>query len=154
MEEESERANGKREQKREKRFCLSFVFSPSLADLTLALLPPPPSSSPTVYAAGNYTTAQFIKFGIPLQLLQFATVTVIFLLRPWKWILCGASVLLLVAVAAGIWLVQGAGASFSPLTCLRERVVLGSARKSGLFAGEKEKGAAGANGAGAAPKGA
>ena len=59
--------------------------------------PPPP-----VYAAGNYSTAQFIKFGIPLQLLQFATVTLIFILRPWKWILCGASVLLLVAVVGAL----------------------------------------------------
>jgi hypothetical protein len=150
-------------------FGLSFFFlwesfSPTLPPSPLPLtkshtsssflLPPPPSSllpplsfsssSFSVYAAGNYTTAQFIKFGIPLQLLQFATVTVIFLLRPWKWILCGASVLLLVTVGLGIWLAHGAS-----LSGLKRRAVLGKARRSGLFvAGEK---AGAANGA-AAPK--
>ena len=99
---------------------------------------------PTVYAAGNYTTAQFIKFGIPLQLLQFATVTVIFFLRPWKWALCGASVLLLVAVGASIAVLQGdtlAG------TRRRLRGIVGRARGRGLFAEEKA-----ADGAAAAPK--
>ena len=97
-----------------------------------------------VYAAGNYNTTQFIKFGIPLQLLQFATVTLIFILRPWKWILCGASVLLLVSVGVGIWIAQG-----STLASLKKRAALGKARRSGLFA--EEKAAAGTNGA-AAPK--
>lgn len=97
------------------------------------------SSPPPVYAAGNYTTAQFIKYGIPLQLLQFATVTLIFILRPWKWILCGASVLLLVAVGTAIWVLQG-----DTFASLRKRTAFGKARKSGLFAEEKVGGANGA----------
>lgn len=124
--------------------CREQNLTPLLPSSFLLLLLSFSFSPFSVYAAGNYTTAQFIKYGIPLQLLQFATVTVIFLLRPWKWILCGASVLLLVTVGLGIYLVHGAS-----LSGLKRRAVLGKARRSGLFvAGEK----AGADNGAAAPK--
>ena len=54
-----------------------------------------------VYAAGGYRTSQFIKFGIPLQLVQFATVTLIFVEAKYRWALAGASAALLAFVA--VW---------------------------------------------------
>lgn len=95
-----------------------------------------------VYAAGNYTTAQFIKFGIPLQIIQFVTVTIIFYLRPWKWILCGASVLLLVVVAAAIWIFNS---GITPRS-IKDRIKRGRAERSGVLEGEI------GNGVAAAPK--
>lgn len=96
-----------------------------------------------VYAAGNYTTAQFIKFGIPLQIIQFITVTIIFYLRPWKWILCGASVLLLVVVGAGVWLINS---GLTPRT-IADKIKHSRAKRSGILV-EEEVGA----GVAAAPK--
>ena len=128
---------------------LSFfsLTRPPRLPLSLFSLPIPPNQKQnTVYAAGNYTTAQFIKFGIPLQLLQFATVTLIFILRPWKWILCGASLLLLLAVGVAIWALEG-----DSLAGLRRRRALRRAGRSGVFAGGEEKAAAVGSGNGAVP---
>ena len=72
--------------------------------------------------------------------MQFATVTLIFILRPWKWILCGASVLVLAVVAAGLWISQSGG-----IQSLKSRLAAGRARRSGILEEETKK-------SGAAPK--
>lgn len=55
-------------------------------------------SSRTHSFPGGYTTLQFIKYGIPLQVIQFIGTTAIFIARPHKWLFAGATV----AVAAAV----------------------------------------------------
>lgn len=62
------------------------------------------SPHPTIPPKKN-TAAEFIKFGIPLQLVQFATVTLIFVEAKYRWVLAGAAAALLavVAVLPNLW---------------------------------------------------
>ena len=49
-------------------------------------------------SAGGYTTLQFIKYGIPLQIIQFAGTSAIFAARAHKWLFALATVALAAAV--------------------------------------------------------